>query len=271
MRDVERLVNERIVENAAVSWTELPYAEVRGRADVMQFFGDKYGDTVRVVQIGGQPAALNGYSMELCAGTHTRATGEIGLFRITSEGAVAAGVRRIEAVAGLESFARAVADHERLKVIAAALNSPLGEIEKKLETLLTHQKQLEKALQTASQREALARAKELMAMAEVVNGIPAIIVSLGHADAGTVAAVAELLKSQFQGVIVLAGISDPGSVALVAAVTPEFTQRIQAGRLIQEIAPIVGGKGGGRPDSARGGGKDASRIGEALARARALL
>ena len=271
VRDVERLVNERIVENAAVSWTELPYAEVRGRADVMQFFGDKYGDTVRVVQIGGQPAALNGYSMELCAGTHTRATGEIGLFRITSEGAVAAGVRRIEAVAGLESFARAVADHERLKVIAAALNSPLGEIEKKLETLLTHQKQLEKALQTASQREALARAKELMAMAEVVNGIPAIIVSLGHADAGTVAAVAELLKSQFQGVIVLAGISDPGSVALVAAVTPEFTQRIQAGRLIQEIAPIVGGKGGGRPDSARGGGKDASRIGEALARARALL
>ena len=271
VRDVERLVNERIVENAAVSWTELPYAEVRGRADVMQFFGDKYGDTVRVVQIGGQPAALNGYSMELCAGTHTRATGEIGLFRITSEGAVAAGVRRIEAVAGLESFARAVADHERLKVIAAALNSPLGEIEKKLETLLTHQKQLEKALQTASQREALARAKELMAMAEVVNGIPAIIVSLGHADADTVAAVAELLKSQFQGVIVLAGISDPGSVALVAAVTPEFTQRIQAGRLIQEIAPIVGGKGGGRPDSARGGGKDASRIGEALARARALL
>ena len=108
-------------------------------------------------------------------------------------------------------------------------------------------------------------------MAEVVNGIPAIIVSLGHADAGTVAAVAELLKSQFQGVIVLAGISDPGSVALVAAVTPEFTQRIQAGRLIQEIAPIVGGKGGGRPDSARGGGKDASRIGEALARSKALL
>ncbi len=85
VRDVEKLVNERIVENAAVSWTELPYAEVRGRADIMQFFGDKYGDTVRVVQIGGQPAALNGYSMELCAGTHTRATGEIGLFRIVGE------------------------------------------------------------------------------------------------------------------------------------------------------------------------------------------
>ena len=103
-RDIEKLVNERIIENAAVSWTEVPYADVRGRADIMQFFGDKYGETVRVVQIGGQPAALNGYSMELCGGTHTRATGEIGLFRIASEGAIAAGVRRIEAVAGLESF-----------------------------------------------------------------------------------------------------------------------------------------------------------------------
>ena len=80
VRDVEKLVNERIMENAAVSWTEVPYAGVRGRADIMQFFGDKYGDTVRVVQIGGKPAALDGYSMELCGGTHTRATGEIGLF-----------------------------------------------------------------------------------------------------------------------------------------------------------------------------------------------
>ena len=106
MRDVEKLVNERIIENSAVSWMEVPYTDVRGRADIMQFFGDKYGETVRVVQIGGQPASLNGYSMELCAGTHTRATGEIGLFRIASEGAIAAGVRRIEAVAGLESFTR---------------------------------------------------------------------------------------------------------------------------------------------------------------------
>ena len=97
----KRLVNERIIENAAVSWTEVPYADVRGRGDIMQFFGDKYGDMVRVVQIGGQSGALNGYSMELCAGTHTRATGEIGLFRIVAEAAIAAGVRRIEAVAGL--------------------------------------------------------------------------------------------------------------------------------------------------------------------------
>ena len=271
VRDVEKLVNERIIENAAVSWTEVPYTEVRGRADIMQFFGDKYGDTVRVVQIGGQLAALNGYSMELCAGTHTRATGEIGLFRIAGEGAIAAGVRRIEAVAGLESFARAAADSERLKTIAAALNSPLGEIEKKLDALLTHQKELEKALKVASQRESLNRAKELVAKSEVLNGIPAIIANLGHADGDTLQAVADALKAQFRGVIVVAGIADPGSVALVAAVTPDFTSRIQAGKLIQQIAPIVGGKGGGRPDIARGGGKDPSRIDEALEKARTLV
>ena len=237
----------------------------------MQFFGDKYGDTVRVVQIGGQLAALNGYSMELCAGTHTRATGEIGLFRIAGEGAIAAGVRRIEAVAGLESFARAAADSERLKTIAAALNSPLGEIEKKLDALLTHQKELEKALKAASQRESLNRAKELVAKSEVLNGIPAIIANLGHADGDTLQAVADALKAQFRGVIVVAGIADPGSVALVAAVSPDFTSRIQAGKLIQQIAPIVGGKGGGRPDIARGGGKDPSRIDEALEKARTLV
>jgi alanyl-tRNA synthetase len=271
VRDVEKLVNERIIENSAVSWMEVPYTEVRGRADIMQFFGDKYGETVRVVQIGGQSASLNGYSMELCAGTHTRATGEIGLFRIASEGAIAAGVRRIEAVAGLESFTRATADSERLKTIASMLNSPLGEIEKKLDALVTHQKELEKALRIASQRESLNRAKELIAKAEVLNGIPAIIANLGHADGDTLQAVADALKGQFQGLIVVAGIAHPGSVALAAVVTPDFTSRIHAGKLIQQIAPIVGGKGGGRPENARGGGKEPSKIDEALAKARTLL
>ena len=105
--DIEKLVNERILENAGVTWTEVPYAEVKSRKDVMQFFGDKYGDIVRVVQIGGGAGELNGYSMELCGGTHTRATGEIGLFRIVGESAIAAGVRRIEAVAGLDAYDKA--------------------------------------------------------------------------------------------------------------------------------------------------------------------
>ena len=271
VRDVEKIVNERIIENAPVSWTEIPYSEARGRDDIMQFFGDKYGDVVRVVQIGGQAGAMNGYSMELCAGTHTRATGEIGLFRILAESAIAAGVRRIEAVAGLRSYETASNESERLKVLAARLNSPLGEIEKKIDALLARQRELEKAMKAVSQREAIGRAKELLARAEVVNGIPAIVASMGHADGDTLQAVADALKSQFQGVIVVAGIGDSGSVALVAAVSPQFTGRIQAGKIIQQMAPIVGGKGGGRPDNARGGGKDASKVDEALAEARTLL
>src|SRR5207253_9994567 len=99
-RDVEKLVNEKIGENAPVSATEIPYTEAKKRTDIQQFFGEKYGDRVRVVQIGGEPQALNGYSMELCGGTHVRSTGEIGAFRIVREEAIAAGTRRIEAVAG---------------------------------------------------------------------------------------------------------------------------------------------------------------------------
>ncbi len=272
VRDIERLVNERILENAGVTWTEVPYADVRGRPDIMQFFGDRYGETVRVVSIGGHidgngRAALDGYSMELCAGTHTRATGEIGLFRIVSEAAIAAGVRRIEAVAGLNAYDSALHDSTRLHALAAKIGAPLADVDKKLEGLLSHQKELEKALKVANQREAAGRAKDLLARAE--NN--AIVANLGDADGDTLQTVADALKGAgFKGIIVLGGASN-GSVALVAAVTPEFTAKAQAGKIIQTIAPIVGGKGGGKPDNARGGGKDAGKLDEALAKARTLF
>ena len=268
--DVEKLVNEKILENARVSWTEVPYAGVRERADIMQFFGDKYGETVRVVQIGGEPKALNGYSMELCAGTHTRATGEIGLFRIVSETAIAAGVRRIEALAGLRSFEIASGESERLRALAAKLNSPVGDLEKKLEAVLARSKELEKALKAASQKESAVRAKELAASAELINGIPTIIANLGQIDGDALQAIVDSLKSEFRGVLVLAA-SDRGSVSLAAAVSPDFTSKIQAGKLIQQIAPLVGGKGGGRPDNARGGGREPAKTNEALAEARKLV
>jgi alanyl-tRNA synthetase len=268
--DIERLVNERILENAQVGWVEVAHAEVKNRKDVLQFFGDKYGDIVRVVQIGGQAAQLNGYSMELCGGTHTRATGEIGMFRILGESAVAAGVRRIEAIAGMPSLDKARADEALIRSLAAKLNSPLGELEKKLEGLLAHSRELEKSLKAASQREAAGKARDLLAKSETLNGIPALIANLGEADGETLQTVADALKSQFNGVILLGGHS-AGAVALVAAVTAEFTAKVQAGKLIQTIAPIIGGKGGGRPDGARGGGKDAARLEEALAKAKTLL
>jgi alanyl-tRNA synthetase len=269
--DIEKLVNERILENARVSWTEVPYAEVKSRKDVMQFFGDKYGETVRVVQIGGHAAKLDGYSMELCGGTHARATGEIGLFRIVGESAIAAGVRRIEAVAGLEAYRKATEEVSLIKTIAGKVNAPVHELDKKIDTLLTHQKELEKQIKAAQQREASNAASILLEQIQTVNGIPAIIHNLGGVDGDFLQAVADSLKGRFKGVIVLGGGAQRGAVALIAAVTPEFTAKIQAGKIIQTIAPIVGGKGGGKPDNARGGGKDADKLDEALVKAKSLL
>jgi alanyl-tRNA synthetase len=269
VRDIEKLVNERILENASVSWTEVPYAEVRGRADIMQFFGDKYGDTVRAVQIGGT-GKLDAYSMELCAGTHTRATGEIGLFRILAESAIAAGVRRIEAVAGLEAAALTKSEAQRLHDIAGLLNAPAAEIEKKIEALLANQKELEKALKAARSKEAAAQAKDLTTKAESLGGIPFLSANLGAVDGDYLQAVLDALKPTFEGVTVLAG-SANNAVSLAASVSPAFTAKIQAGKIIQTIAPIVGGKGGGKPDAARGGGKDNAKISEALAAAKTLL
>jgi alanyl-tRNA synthetase len=208
--------------------------------------------------------------MELCAGTHTRSTGEIGLFRIVSEGAVAAGVRRFEALAGLTAYAAATDDAERLKVLAGKLNSPLGEIERKLEAMLAQQKQLEKQLKAAQQSQAAGLAKDLLPKAQTINGTPAIIENLGALTGDELQAIADALKGQFAGVIVLAGAVE-GQVSLIASVSQDFTKKIQAGKIIQQIAPITGGKGGGRPDFARGAGKDASKLPEALEAAAKLL
>ena len=267
---VERLVNEKILENAPVSWSEVAYADVRGRGDVMQFFGDKYGDKVRVVQIGGKSGALDGYSMELCGGTHVRGAGEIGLFRITGEGAVAAGIRRIEAVAGDEARRAAESDRERLKSVATKLGSPLADLEKKLDAFIAQQKETEKALKSARQREAVSLASELAVKAETINGIPSVIADLGQAEGDTLQSAADALKGKFGGVIVLGGVSG-GAVALVAAVGKDHTAKVSAGKIIQTIAPVVGGKGGGKPDNARGGGKDAAKLADALNAAREFI
>ena len=146
MRSIEKLVNQRILDNTPVSSTVLPKNEISGRDDITQFFGDKYGEKVRVVQIGGTLGALDGYSMELCGGTHSRATGEIGLFRIISESAIAAGVRRIEGITGLVAAEQARVDCQRVTDIAEQLNSPTKDVEKKIEQSLEHAKKLEKQL-----------------------------------------------------------------------------------------------------------------------------
>jgi alanyl-tRNA synthetase len=266
---VEKLVNERVLENAPVSWREMPYANVKGHPGILQFFGDKYGETVRVVQIGGTPDALDGYSMELCGGTHVRGTGEIGLFRIVSEAAVAAGVRRIEALAGLEARTATRTDAERLRGMASRLGAPLADVEKKLEAMLVHQKELEKELGALRQKAAAGLAKDLLA--KVSTGpVPSIVEEIPGADGNELQSIVDALKTSFEGIIFLAGVSD-GAVSLVAATGNAHQAALPAGKLISAVAPLVGGKGGGKPDGARGGGRDASGLQSALAKAKELI
>ena len=292
-RGVEKLVNEKIAENAPVSWTEIPYAEAKKRSDIQQFFGDKYGDLVRVVQIGGEPEQLNGYSMELCGGTHVRATGDIGSFRIVREEAIAAGIRRIEAVAGeaaknwakeeaarqqekFEALARkksgiaplsAFAENAETAVILRQIDERSAQLEKLEAEVHEWQKQQAKASEADLKGRAVELAKELRA----AHGMEkAIVASVPDADGKMLQGVVDVLKSHFSGPIFLAGSLD-GRVALIAFVPKELTTQFQANKLIQEIAPIVGGKGGGRPDNAQGAGKNVAKIDEALTRARELL
>jgi alanyl-tRNA synthetase len=268
--EVERLVNERILENAPVAWTEVKYGDIKERKEIMQFFGEKYGSVVRVVQIGGRARGLDGYSMELCGGTHTRATGEIGLFRIVGESAIAAGIRRIEAISGLEAYRRANDELHLLKTLSGKVNSPVGELEKKIESLLAQQKELEKQARLMQQKQAVEVARSLVAKAQTLGTNSAIVENLGAGDGDFLQSIADALKGQFKGVVVLGGVAN-NSVSLVATVSPELTKKLQAGKIIQAIAPMVGGKGGGRPDNARGGGKDVGKLDEALAKARELV
>jgi alanyl-tRNA synthetase len=208
--------------------------------------------------------------MELCGGTHARATGEIGLFRIVAESAVGAGIRRIEAVAGMEAYRKASEDLQLIKSVSGKVNSPTTELEKKVEALLSHQKELEKQLRAMQQKQAAEIGRTLIGKAQTVGSVRVIAENLGSADGDFLQAIADSLRGRFQGVVVLGGASN-GAVALIATVSPELTKQIQAGKIIQTIAPIVGGKGGGRPENARGGGKDVGKLDEALSKAKSLV
>jgi len=292
-RDVEKLVNEKIAENATVSWTEIPFAEAKQRKDIIQFFGEKYGDAVRVLQIGGSPRALNGYSMELCGGTHVSLTGEIGPFRIVKEEAIAAGTRRIEAVAGdaAQAWAKqeAARQQEKFEMLArrkpdiAVLpafqdNAATAEMLKQIDARATHLEKVDADVREWEKKTAKSAEAELKSRAaQIANDLAQshadrdfCIAEVPDADGKLLQGVADALKQKFNGPIFLAGAKD-GNVALLAVVPKRLTEKFQANKLIQQIAPIVGGKGGGRPENAQGAGKDVSRIAEALAKAKELL
>jgi alanyl-tRNA synthetase len=292
-RDVEKLVNEKIAENALVSWTEIPFAEAKQRKDIIQFFGEKYGDTVRVLQIGGAPRALDGYSMELCGGTHVSSTDEIGPFRIVKEEAIAAGTRRIEAVAG--DAAREWANQEaarqqekfetlvRKKPDIAALppfddEAATAEMLRQIDVRAAHLEKVDAEVREWEKKTAKSAETELKSRAaKIANELAQsraeknfCIAEVPDADGKLLQGIAEALKTKINGAIFLVGTRD-ASVALVAYVPKQLTAKFQANKLIQQVAPIVGGKGGGRPENAQGAGKEASKVNEALAKARELL
>jgi alanyl-tRNA synthetase len=292
-RDVEKLVNEKIAENAPVTWTEISFADAKQRKDIIQFFGEKYGDTVRVLQIGGAPRALNGYSMELCGGTHVRSTGEIGPFRIVKEEAIAAGTRRIESVAGdaARSWAKQEAVRQQEKFVMLARKKPdlaplpafqddvaTAEMLKQIDARAAHLEKVdadvrewEKKTAKSAEAEVKSRAAQIASeLARSHAGKDFCVAEVPDADGKLLQAIAETLKTKINGPILLVG-EKGGNVALIAAVPKELTAKLQANKLIQQIAPIVGGKGGGQPESAQGAGKDASKVNEALAKARELL
>jgi alanyl-tRNA synthetase len=257
LEKVEELVNEQVQANIVVTPAEMDLQEAL-KSGAMALFGEKYGDRVRVIKIGD-------FSVELCGGTHLDATGQIGLFKVTSEGAVASGVRRIEAVTAEEALKHVGREEAALRESAGLLKIPPLELPGRLQKLLDEQKQLEKQLALLEARLAKSRAQELVAEARQVAGVPVIAAQLDGLDAEGLRSVVDTLRERLSSGVVCLGSVVDGKVNLVASVSKDLIKRFQAGKLVQEVAQAVGGKGGGRPDLAQGGGTEASKLPAALA------
>jgi alanyl-tRNA synthetase len=257
IEQVEELVNEQVQANTPVTYSEMGLQEALA-AGAMALFGEKYGERVRVIKIGD-------FSTELCGGTHLEATGQLGFFKVAEEGAVAAGVRRIEAVAGTAAV-EAVARRERvLKEIADILKISPEDAPQRLRKLLDEQKTLERQLAEMETKLARSKAEDLVAAARQVNGVAVVAGRIDGLDADGLRAVADRLRDRLGSGVVCVGSVVDGKVNLVAAVTKDLTRRFPAGKLIQEVAQVAGGRGGGRPDLAQAGAQDAGKLDAALA------
>ncbi|MCV6604933.1 MAG: alanine--tRNA ligase, partial [Porticoccaceae bacterium] len=258
IKAVERMVNVEIRKNTPVS-AELMTMDAAKASGAMMLFGEKYGEQVRVLDMG------HGFSVELCGGTHVNRTGDIGLLRITSESGIAAGVRRIEAVtanAALELFDTADAT---LDCVATALKSSVASVQDKVVQLVEKNRELGKELEALKARLASSAGADLLVGAEEIAGVKVLATVVEGADGKSLRDLMDQLKSKVeQGVILLAAVNDD-KIALMAGVTKPVTDRVKAGDLMRFVAEQVGGKGGGRPDSAQGGGSDTAALPGAIA------
>ncbi len=260
---IEDEVNAHIRENVPVTADEMAFDDAI-KAGALAFFGDKYGDRVRVLRMGD-------FSVELCGGTHVARTGDIGVFKLRAESAVGAGVRRIEALTGPGAI-EAIRRREReLRGIAAMLRGGEDEIAAKLEKLLAAQRDLEKRLADSQSRLAADASKDLLEGLRTVNGVQVLARRVEGVDAHALRELADKLRERMKSGVVVLGGSEGDKVLLLAAVTKDLVGRVNAGAIVKEIAPIVGGSGGGRPDFAQAGGRDPSRLPEALERVHGLI
>ena len=260
---IESRVNEKIRENIQVLTQEMDIDSAI-KEGAMALFGEKYGETVRVVNIPG-------FSKELCGGTHVTATGDIGLFRITSEGGIASGVRRIEAVTGATAYDTIRAEQESLSAIRGLLKAPSHEEIAKLKKLLAKNRQLEK--EVSALKEKLVSGKESTGTDDVqkVGEISYLIKKLEGMDAKTLRTFIDNAKNKLKSGVVVVGSVANGKVSMAAGVTKDLTDKYHAGNIIKQIAAIVGGNGGGRPDMAQAGGSKIDKLDEALKKAEELI
>lgn len=264
IKALEDLVNAEIRKNSAVE-TEVTDIDTAKQKGAMALFGEKYGDSVRVLTMGG------GFSVELCGGTHVARTGDIGVFKITSEGGVASGVRRIEGVTGSAALAYLNAAEEQLKDAAVLVKGNRDNVLERLAGVLERNRQLEKELEQLKAKAASAAGDDLAGSAVDIKGVKVLAARLDGLDGDALLALVDQLKNKLGSALILLGGELDGKITLVAGVTQSLTAQLKAGDLMKQAAAAVGGKGGGRPDMARGGGTDVAKLDEALALAKAYV
>ncbi|WP_027328974.1 alanine--tRNA ligase [Marinimicrobium agarilyticum] len=257
IKAIEALVNEQIRANTEVLTEQMDIERAKDKG-AMMLFGEKYGEEVRVLTMG------DGFSVELCGGTHARRTGDIGLFRITAESGVAAGVRRIEAVTGAGALELFDELEDLAEGAAQALKTRRAQVPEKVQQLLTQNRKLEKELTALKAKLATAGGGNLLDEAKEVAGIKVLAVKLEGADSKSLRDSADQLKNKLGSGVVLLAAVEGEKVSLVAGVTKDLTGKLKAGDLMRDIAAKVGGKGGGRPDMAQGGGTDPAGLAAAL-------
>ncbi len=256
IREVERRVNDEILANAAAQARVMDIESAK-QTGAMMLFGEKYGDTVRVLDIGS--------SRELCGGTHVQRTGDIGVFTITAEGGVAAGVRRVEAVTGLNALAYMQGMETMLGGVAGTLKVTPAEVHARVDGLLGQVRDLEKELAALKGKLASAQGDELLTQAVDVKGIKVLAAVLQGADAKVLRDTLDKLKDKLKTAAIVLATVDGDKVQLAAGVTADSTGKVKAGELVNFVAQQVGGKGGGKPDMAMAGGTNAAALPQALA------